>query len=202
LGLEDECTDDGDCDESDSSNTYCDDNEESCDDGGGGNEEPQNIYKQLSQTTQTSLLNNALESALELLEQPGCTLALFNGVQPGQLAPAQVLQNLYTSGNITYGYIGDNSTGATTVPLVTATPDDPNATPSGVVTLNDNLYGLWDMQSAAQEAVTLIHELGHVYAIMYGAGSTAISADNSTTAAGIAASGANQSLITQKCLNQ
>jgi hypothetical protein len=201
-GLDPDKGDSGSCDQDDP-----DYDPDLCgDDTGGGDdgddEDPQSQNVTMSQATQTSLLNNALEYALELLEQPGCTLALFNGVQPGQLAPAQVLQNLYTSGNITYGYIGDNSTGATTVPLVTATPDDPNATPSGVVTLNDNLYGLWDMQSAAQEAVTLIHELGHVYAIMYGAGSTAISADNSTTAAGIAASGANQSLVTQKCLNQ
>jgi len=122
----------------------CDDYEDDGDDGGGGDvddgEDPQNQNVTMSQATQQSELDNGLNWALEALQNPQCVFSLFNYV-PGSVAPAQVLQQLISSGNVQFGSIADNNTGATTQVIIGA-PGQPN---SASITLNDNLYGLFSM---------------------------------------------------------
>jgi hypothetical protein len=78
-----------------------------------------------------------------------------------------------------------------------------NPAPFGtaVVTLNNNLNGLWFTDSPLQEAQTLLHELGHVYQFIYGANSTAIKGPdgNPNDPTQVAAQNANNLAISQNC---
>ena len=99
-------------------------------------------------------------------------------------------------GSITFGRIDDVTTVATTVKGI---GPPPNGNPIALVTLNDDTRGGWAREYDSDRAGTLLHELGHAYNAIYGAGSSRIRPDGQNS------DPANQALnnddIDKKCLH-
>jgi len=66
-----------------------------------------------------------------------------------------------------------------------------------IITISTNASTAFNNGSAYDNAITLLHELGHVYANLRMA--TAITPDNNLTAAGVAASQTNAALVRSRC---
>jgi hypothetical protein len=70
------------------------------------------------------------------------------------------------------------------------------------VTIDSTAGGLWNLGGAAgqtyDQAALLLHELGHVYSLLFGSGGSAIAYDGPGSKAGT--SDANQSLVMNTCL--
>jgi hypothetical protein len=93
-------------------------------------------------------------------------------------------------GSISYGVV-DADSSATTVPM--------NNT--AVIILNDSYNGLWALESGEDRALTLLHELGHAYHVLWGTGTTAIVPDSRRDDPRFPAlSIANSALVEEKCL--
>ena len=128
------------------------------------------------------LLNNAIWAAVHALQDSKCA-ALFNtnASRPQGNDPATVLLlfGLHDSpfGDITAANIR-LSNAAETDAVGGTIPVGPNAyspyVASAANIVLQNSFGYWQSQTVATLAITLIHELGHVYNIVAGLGGSAI----------------------------
>lgn len=124
---------------------------------------------------------------------------------PNAPNPSVVLSDILNGtgyASIQYAYFAATDVTVTSFNLNTNTPtigyNLVNATtdPTGtVITLNTNALSSIGSGNFIAAAVTLLHELGHVYSDLFGAGSTAIQND----AGNNALSQANTALVQQVC---
>ena len=117
------------------------------------------------------------------------------------LASQDLLAQLY-KGNDDYGGYGWGNLGdRVTATVAQAIGPPPNASPTAVVTLNDNLNGLWFGSTGLQQGQTLLHELGHVYQFLYGPQTTAIAGPdgNINNPTQLQNQNNNNALISQNC---
>jgi len=143
-------------------------------------------------------LSAAIKLALKALANPGCTALYDIG---GALDPTDLLEELST-GTSGYGYFELNllppGTGGTAVNAQT-TPILPNlgGTFSGVIVdFNIDPYAPFNSSaSPVQNAITVLHELGHVYEFLFGQSSTLISDDMGNNAT----SASNTKLVQADC---
>ena len=162
---------------------------------------PTYVYREANKNEQKSSLDRAGSLAERLLANPDCA-ELFNVGGVG-MDPATLLQKLLgdddSLGSITFGFIADPSASAMTKQGIGAPPD---AGPIAIIRLNNDREGDWFLQEPLQQAGTLLHELGHAYNFIYGAGASKIAnGDNPNTLAGQALQDANQTNIYDKCLS-
>ena len=127
--------------------------------------------------------------ALAALQNPECA-NLFGGGVAGTPNPALFLSAMWNAGSIAFGFEEDvvNSQHRTIVSWTNAfttasgCASYPNGVPtncnSATITVNTNASTPDNYAGSAQDfAVTILHELGHVYQFMYGQDSTAIQYD-------------------------
>lgn len=133
----------------------------------------------------------AEQTSFEALQGKDCA-ALFSGADP-----IKVLTDLYLGnvglGSITWDNLGPPSAGSVTAAetkgILGRTPQGASMFTGATITINDNLsapwfggypdkYNIGNPQSASTQniyrAMTLIHELGHVFNIVTGLGSSTI----------------------------
>jgi hypothetical protein len=133
-----------------------------------------------------------MNAAMTMLNEPKCA-ALFALPNLIGHSPSPdtgiVLQSLYDSNSFTYGPIASaqgNVTSATTQGVgTTVVPmgndgTQVNVNTSVVITLNNTSAGASFVSgSTYDQAITLLHELGHAYWDLYGAGTSRILPDGS-----------------------
>ena len=154
-----------------------------------------------------------IEQALTMLGKPSCA-NLFNGDDEGGAYPdpADVLRAI-TDGtgyaSLAYDYMGDTLDGAG-IPIgwTNATTrgdgyigriDGLPQFSSATITINTNASTPLNYGASIQDhAVTMLHELGHVYQFLFGQGSTSILYDNPETNPGVSQN--NTALIARSCL--
>jgi RHS repeat-associated protein len=148
--------------------------------GGGGGENPQEVYTE------------AFFSALQALQDPNCA-AIFNTNPNAKntYAPADVLATMGfgaspLGGTVPQGaYLGSIQFQPISLAFLAVTVPDPAtsvSTGTSVVAASANIVlqsnplsdGYFGTQSVSQLALTLIHELGHVYNIVSGLGGSKI----------------------------
>ena len=154
---------------------------------------PPRPYAPATTQQESDSLGAAYYVAEGLLANPDCA-GLFNLGGVG-LSPGDLLTMLY-QGNSNYGSFNWQNLGGST-----EASTNPAAGNTVVITLNDNLNGLWFTNTGLQSAQTLLHELGHAYQFIYGAASTKISGPdgNLNNPAQAAAQNANNNAISQNC---
>ena len=154
-----------------------------------------------------------VQAALNALNtEPSCA-SLFQGVgfTPN---PATVLSDIWNNtgyGSFNYGYIQDGTnpnTGAINSWTNAQTTGNgyvgigPGGLPqftSATITMNTNASTPLNVSGGVQNwEVTILHELGHVYQMLFGPSSTQILYDGPNSPAG--QSQANTSLVTRNCL--
>jgi hypothetical protein len=134
--------------------------------------------------------NKALNLALAALNSPACQ-AVYNTSHTGTLTPQQVLQSMSFWGGLSGGpapgfFVGDiqfgsleHSYGQTTTAGWVG-----GSWTVGLITLNSNAAdaGYFFSQNLLEDANTILHELGHVFALVAGLGGSLIVPDRTTDA--------------------
>jgi RHS repeat-associated protein len=127
--------------------------------------------------------------------------------------PVTLLNQIVNSGWVEFGPIASQTTGnVTTVTSATTTGQGTNNLPigngasmmvsAGVQILINDIAGSFVTGSPADQAVTVLHELGHAYWDMYGPGTTLIQPDGRSAPPGVngvKASEANTALVKKDC---
>jgi len=160
---------------------------------------PPQPYVLASSQQEANSLGQAFVIAETLLNNPnGNCASLFNigGVGP---SPQGLLLALY-NGSTTLGSIAWAQLPSTIEAVASPAPGGGGP---ATAALNNNLNGLWFTDSPLMQAQTLLHELGHIYQFLYGAGSTAIVGPdaNPYDPAQVAAQNANQLAVSKNCTN-
>jgi RHS repeat-associated protein len=143
----------------------------------------------------TTRLSSAIATALQALQDPDCA-GLF-GLAAGSPDPTTLLTDLQTA-NSGYGYFQLDTLPLPTEPnqinnaVTTATfayGSGPNGTPvnlgvnGAVITINlDPATPFNSTANSTDRAVTVLHELGHVYGLIWGAGASSIVNDQGNSA--------------------
>jgi RHS repeat-associated protein len=131
--------------------------------GGGGGPTMPSAYEMMT-------LNRAFLNASLMLLTPSCA-GLFNvggaSVGPGDLL-ADLLAGSTDAGVITFGTVPAGAV-ATATPIVS-----PDLNPGVLITLDNLRFGGWATETPMQQAGTLLHELGHAYADIFGQQTTLI----------------------------
>jgi RHS repeat-associated protein len=151
-------------------------------------------------------LTAAMGLASQALDNPKCAALLGSGVSQGgaTLTASQVLNLLYVENGM-YGSIGfgplpsqpGTITSAVTVPWVLNTG---GATYNeAAITISTSPGSVWLTGNLQQQAILLLHELGHAMNDIFGAGTSGIKDDGSSTQAGIQQSMKNTKLIKKDC---
>jgi len=146
--------------------------------------------------------------AIQALANPSCA-SLFHDNNSGADAATVLIGILNGTGiaSIQYDYLAASnvtfpSTGGVTYQIVNAQVDANNGSP--VITINTNSLGSMSFlnpgskYTATDAAVTLLHELGHVFSAVYGPGSTDIQDDNGFNTG---LSPINSDMVKQACFN-
>src|SRR5208282_4618095 len=135
----------------------------------------------------------------------GLTNSQLGNSSPGALTVLSEISNSYQFGNINPTLPG-TVTSAITVGVGTQTISIGNGATmqvnTGVTILVNNIAqgASFVSGSTYDQAVTILHELGHAYWDMFGPGTSAIQPDGSgTPQQNLAASQANTALITKDC---
>jgi len=156
---------------------------------------PSKRRKEMTTEDKTKKLSAAKRLADKALQPGSDCWNLFNtnaldgeGVDPDVLLTSLITGGEY--GSISYGVI-DADSSAITVPM--------NNT--AVITLNDSYNGLWALESDEGRALTLLHELGHAYHVLWGTDATAIVPDGRRDDPQFPAlSITNSAIVEEKCL--
>jgi hypothetical protein len=118
--------------------------------------------------------SRAIDGALDILKKNAECARIYNVTGKG-LGPVDLLQKLAAGnteyGLIQYGYIRNPKISATTTRLIV----EPESTieAGALITLNDDLESNWFQGDEQDRVLTILHELGHAFDIIYGPGSSA-----------------------------
>jgi len=169
--------------------------------GGGG--DPQRVfvppppapYRQLDPAVAFIMLIDAEALAEQALANNECS-NLFNTTGTGP-DPLTLLRSIFDNGIDNFSDYG----------RVVYASDLKNDTPAGTYTfnfkstveLNDNANGPFANQCDICKAVTLLHELGHVYNQLFGPNSSALALDSTPVDPNGVISGQNTTLISMSC---
>ena len=133
-------------------------------------------------------LVKALRVAERMLDNPACRALFGLSTTPD---PRVILANLYSSGNFVYGAIPSEA--GTVTSATTAGVGRANTVPASdgtvlavsasvVITLNNTGAGASFVSGDTRDqAITLLHELGHAIVDLYGPGASTIVPDGSST---------------------
>jgi len=174
---------------------------------------PQQVIANLlasAQPVSDDLVNSETQVAgnlamLALQNNPDCA-ALFEGIQ-GDPDPSWVLGGILSGteyGTLNYTFMGASNVTATSYSINNATtsPVLPYNSATGTfssatITINTSSIAPYNFAgtSPVDRAVTLLHELGHVFEYLFGAASTEIQDDQASGAV----SAANTALVKSKC---
>jgi RHS repeat-associated protein len=159
---------------------------------------------------EVAYLNKALNAALAALNSPDCQ-AVYNTSHTGTLTPRQVLQSMSYWGGLSGGtapgfFVGDIQFGPQDGLYGTTTPGGymGGSWTIGIITLNSNAAdaGYFFSQNLLEDANTILHELGHVFANVAGLGGSLIVNDvDAATGAVIAGAEAANDRALQPCDN-
>ena len=166
---------------------------------------PQTVRPEQMQTR----LNSAVSLARMLLQEPSCA-GSFN-VSGAGLDPVQVLRNLHSGGNygkFVFGYIGSSvggRSGTTVYVNAQTTPTNPQRQiVNGVLTfsgfasveilINSHQNSPFNRGNTYDRAVTVLHELGHAFDIIMGAGRSQLATNDPGPL-----SAANTALVRRNC---
>jgi RHS repeat-associated protein len=161
-------------------------------------------------------INTAVEAAINaLLTDPNCAglFSLDSDAPAPSALLAQIADGEDPQAYITTEFIGPDPQSPNTITNAEVTPtgyslQNGQVTFTGiannaVIVFNDFPNAPFNTGTVTQNAITLLHELGHVYSLLYGPGSTLI-IDDSVQATGgaaqaLAASTFNTNLVTTNC---
>jgi RHS repeat-associated protein len=144
------------------------------------------------------VLQTALDQAMQALNSPFCNKLFNNPLGP---SPQQVLQDLYNGntdyGSILFGEIPENGPSAYVINATTTAwvPPPGSSVETGAIITLQTQGTYWNFPSGYDQAVTLIHELGHAFNIIFGEGSSSILDDAGNPTQSIA----NTNMIMKDC---
>ncbi len=134
--------------------------------GGGGGTGP----RLMTESYENLILNRAFQIAKTMLQTPSCE-GLFN-VGGAAVDPTYLLEDLVTgttdAGSIGFGTVQPGAIASTTKIV------NVDFSPGVAITLNNLAFGGFALETAVQQAGTLLHELGHAYADIFGQNTTLI----------------------------
>ena len=134
--------------------------------GGGGPTGP----RLMTESYENLILDRAFGIAKTMLQTPSCE-RLFN-VGGAAVDPTSLLEDLVAgttvAGSIVFGTVQPGAIASTTK-FVNA-----DFSPGVVITLDNLAFGNFALETAVQQAGTLLHELGHAYADIFGQNTTLI----------------------------
>jgi len=146
-------------------------------------------YEKMSDSLEAKELQDAFDLAEKILATTNCG-SIYNSSVSG-VQPDEELRELYT----TNAFNSANLPGANASTALVYPSPGVVQNPSLEITLNNNLFGGWNNETPAQRAGTLLHELGHVYVLLWGSNASSIVTD----AGNQSASNQNKATIAINC---
>lgn len=167
--------------------------------------------------TPSQKLPDAIQRALNALKNLECAAAVGHGVRDDSdsvIPASEVLQDLSSNvkleddhsidpshyGKITFGTLNSTQGTISAATHGSTWTDNSGSTTSVTITIN-TAAGSFVNGSADDQTVTILHELGHAIADLFGPSASMVKSDNESTQQGRDQSAANTKLIKERCHN-